>query len=244
MLETTVNILALEKVSKSFIGVRAVHELSFAIKAGEIVGLIGPNGAGKTTTVNIISGVVKPDSGRVLFKNIDITGRGPDEVCRMGIARTYQIPRPLKGMTVLENVMVACIFGRRRVRSIYEAKNKARQLLESTGLGDKMDMVSDRLSLVDLRKLEFARALATGPEIILLDEVMAGLSPNEIEEQIGLIRSIIKDNMSILMIEHMVDVVVELAHRIVVLDHGVKIADGTPEEIKHDEEVISAYLGE
>jgi len=239
-----VNILRLENVSKSFMGVKAVDRLSFAINSHEIVGLIGPNGAGKTTTVNIISGVLKPDRGHVFFKNVDITNYSPDAVCKMGIARTYQIPKPLKGMTVLDNVMVACMFGRSRIRSVSEARRKAREIVKAIGLGSKLDVLSDKLGLADLRRLEFARALATNPELILLDEVMAGLSPNEIEEQVELIRSIKKNNVSVLMIEHIVEVVVELADKIVVLDHGVKIAEGTPEEIKHSEEVISAYLGE
>lgn len=224
----------------------ALKNVSFDIHEKETVGLIGPNGAGKTTLVNVVSGVYKPDSGTVKFLERDITTLTPEQRCHMGIARTYQIPQPFLDMTVHKNVAVACLYGKKRRISVNEALDEAKYFLEVVDLADKMDVTAGNLSIYELRKLELARALATRPKLLLIDEVMAGLTPLQASDAVKLINQVLKEkfNLTILWIEHVMSIIMNAAERIVVLHYGEKIAEGTPKEVSKNKKVIEAYLGE
>lgn len=235
-------ILEARKISKYFGGLAAVKDFDFTIEKGEIVGMIGPNGSGKTTVFNMISGVLRPTSGEILFKGNAITRSKPHDICRMGIARTFQIPQPFTGMSVLENVLVGCIYG--KGMRLVEARKKAEDILEFTGLGDKMKLPSASITAQDRKRLELARALTADPEIVLLDEVMAGLTPNEMDFVLDLLIKLHEGGITIFLVEHVMKPVMKLSKRIVVLHHGQKIAEGKPEEIAKNEDVITAYLGE
>ena len=236
------NILQVKSISKSFRGLRAVHDASFEIPEGSINALIGPNGAGKTTIFNMIAGVYKPDSGRIVFENREIQGLRPDQVCAAGIGRTFQIVKPFAGLTVLENVMVG---GFLREKSPLSARKLSVRILESLNLGAKAGQPAASLTLPDRKRLEVARALATRPKLLLLDEVMAGLRPTECDQMVEVFRGLNRaDGLTILLIEHVMRAVMALAQHIGVLHHGEVIARGTPEQIVRDPAVLECYLGE
>jgi len=228
-------------VSKSFRGLRAVRDASFAVPEGDINGLIGPNGAGKTTLFNIIAGVYAPDSGRVLFDSKEIQGFRPDQVCAAGIGRTFQIVKPFAGLSVLDNVIVGALH---RTSGVAEARSLSRSILKKLNLDAKRDLPASSLTLPDRKRLEVARALATRPRLLLLDEVMAGLRPTECDEMVEVFRSLNRDGLTILLIEHVMRAVMALAKHIGVLHHGEVIARGTPAEVVRNPAVLECYLGE
>ena len=235
-------LLEVRDVSKSFRGLRAVAGVSFDVGEGAIVGLIGPNGAGKTTTFHMVAGVFAPDSGEIRFAGRRIDGLRPDQVCAAGIGRTFQIVRPFAGLSVLDNVIVGAL---ERSAGVAEARASAAAILEQLGLGPKRDLPASALTLPDRKRLEVARALATRPRLLLLDEVMAGLRPTECDQMIGVFREINRrDGLTILLIEHVMRAVMALAQEIVVLHHGEVIARGAPGEVVRDAAVLECYLGE
>jgi branched-chain amino acid transport system ATP-binding protein len=234
--------LEAKAISKSFRGLRAVHEASFAVPEGGIVGLIGPNGAGKTTIFNMVAGVFSPDSGEIIFNTEKIHGLRADQICAAGIGRTFQIVKPFAGLSVLDNVMVG---GFLRAKSTADARKTSEQILEKLGLGPKRDLPASSLTLPDRKRLEVARALATRPRLLLLDEVMAGLRPTECDQLVAVFREINRsEGLTILLIEHVMRAVMALAGQIVVLHHGEVIARGTPEQVVRDPAVLECYLGE
>jgi len=236
-----VPLLAIERCTKRFGGLVANHEVSLIIEPREIVGLIGPNGAGKTTLFNCVSGHYHPDEGAIRFGGHDITRARPDRICHRGIARTWQIVRAFGRMTALDNVICGALKRTGRVR---EARARAERLLAFTGLGGKEDVVAANLTLADKKRLEITRALATEPRLLLLDEAMSGLTPTETGAAVDLVRRIHAElGLAICVVEHVMEVVMPLSHRVVVLDRGEKIADGRPEDVARNEQVVSAYLG-
>ncbi len=235
------SILSVREVSKSFGGLRAVHRVSFELQEGELLGLIGPNGAGKTTLFHLISGFLAPDEGVILFAGEPLAGLRPHAVCRRGMVRTFQVARPFLRLTVLENVVVGAL---ERVAHRHEALGIAEEVLDLTGLRAKAETPGHSLTLPDRKRLELARALATGPRVLLLDEVMAGLNPTEAGRLIDLIRSVHGRGVTILLIEHVMKAVMSLSQRILVLSYGQLIAEGPPQAIVRDRKVIEAYLGE
>jgi branched-chain amino acid transport system ATP-binding protein len=235
-------ILQVERVSKSFRGLRAVKDASFELPEGEINGLIGPNGAGKTTIFNMIAGVYAPDSGTIRFQGREIHGLRPDQVCAAGIGRTFQIVKPFAGLSVLDNVMVG---GLLREKSTTRARALSISILEKLGLEAKAYLPAASLTLPDRKRLEVARALATRPRLLLLDEVMAGLRPTECDQMVAVFRDINRaEGLTILLIEHVMRAVMALARHIGVLHHGEVIAGGTPEEVVRNPAVLQCYLGE
>jgi len=235
-------LLQVESSTKRFGGLLANREISLAIEAGEIVGLIGPNGAGKTTLFNCITGYMHPDDGRIVFDGTDITHTRPERICRLGVARTWQVVRAFGRMTALENVVCGAL---QRTNRVAEARARAGALLEFTGLGGKREAPAATLTLADKKRLEIARALATRPRLLLLDEAMSGLTPLETAAAVTLVRRIHEElKVTICVVEHVMEVVMPLSHRVIVLDYGVKIADGAPQAVVRDEQVIRAYLGE
>ena len=234
--------LQVNSISKSFRGLRAVQAASFAVPEGGIVGLIGPNGAGKTTIFNMIAGVFAPDAGKITFVDREIQRLRPDQVCAAGIGRTFQIVKPFAGLSVLDNVMVGAFL---KERSSAGARRIAAAILEKLGLGAKRDQPASSLTLPDRKRLEVARALATRPKLLLLDEVMAGLRPTECDQIVAVFRELNRaEGLTILLIEHVMRAVMALAGRIVVLHHGEVIARGTPDEVVRDKAVLECYLGE
>jgi branched-chain amino acid transport system ATP-binding protein len=235
-------LLRVESSTKRFGGLLANRDVSLGIEAGEIVGLIGPNGAGKTTLFNCITGYMHPDAGRIVFDDHDITHTRPERICHAGVARTWQVVRAFGRMTALENVVCGAL---QRTNRIAEARARARELLAFTELRGREDMAAATLTLADKKRLEIARALATQPRLLLLDEAMSGLTPIETAAAVKLVRRIHDElKMTICVVEHVMEVVMPLSHRVVVLDYGVKIADGAPQDVVRDEQVIRAYLGE
>lgn len=234
-------LLNVDKISMYFGGLAALTNVSYQIEKGEILALIGPNGAGKTTLFNVVNGFYKPSLGDVLFQGKKITGLKPYQVCRMGMARTFQVVKPLQRMSVLDNVIASAFL---RAKTKTEATKTARKILEFTGLSDDADMISKGLPLGKRKRLEIARALATKPELILLDESFAGLNPAELDVSIEIIKGIKKQGITIMIIEHHMKVIMSISDRIVVLNYGQKIAEGTPSEIRKNPLVVEAYLGE
>lgn len=236
------SILSISGVSKRFGGLRAVDGISFELRAGEIMGLMGPNGAGKTTLVNVISGVYKPDSGTIMFKGRDIARLPSHRVCHLGIARTYQIPQPFGDLTVMQNIIVAAMYG--RGIGHLEADRDAPEVLQMTDLSDKKDLYAKDMPTIALKRLELARALATDPTLLLVDEVAAGLNETELPRMLEILESIRQTGITIILIEHVMKVMREAVDSILVLDEGATIASGTPEEVMKDKRVIECYLGE
>lgn len=234
-------LLEIDRLTKDFGGLRAVDRLDLSIQDGMILGLIGPNGAGKSTAFNCIAGLYSATSGRVLYKDDDITNLKPYDVCRRGIARTFQLVKPFPTKSVLKNVMVG---GFLWSKGRDKAEAKALEVLEFVNLIDKRDVLGKSLTVADRKRLELARALATDPALLLLDEVMAGLRPAEVEEVITIIRKINERGITVFLIEHIMQAIMSLSDVIVVIHYGKKIAEGKPEEIASDEKVIKAYLGE
>jgi len=237
-------ILECKQVSKHFGGLAAVNKVDLQVEEGEILGLIGPNGAGKTTLFRVIAGVYAPTSGHIFFRGHDITGRKAHDVCRMGITSTHQLVRPFPELTVLENVMVGAYFGRGWASGmVKDARQEAMAAIEFVGLAGKADTLAKNLTLPDRKRLEMARAIATRPEVLLLDEVVAGLNPTETLQTMELIREIRKRGTTIIMVEHVMKAVMGVSDRIIVLNYGQKIAEGLPQEIANNQQVIEAYLG-
>ncbi len=233
-----------EKVTKYFGGLAAVSDVDFYIDEGEILGLIGPNGAGKTTLFNLISAALEPKPGIIKFKDKKINGLKPYQICRLGIARTFQTVKVFGNMPVMENVRVGSLFGPFKGLSTAEATKVATELLEFVGLSDVAFTPARDLTLAHQKRLEVARALATKPTLLLLDELMAGLNQTELLEAMELIRQIQKRGITIIMIEHVMKAIMGICDRIIVLHHGKKIADGTPQEVANSKTVIEVYLGE
>lgn len=234
-------ILELDNINKSFRGLKAIVEVSLTLLPGEIVGLIGPNGAGKTTLFNVISGFTVPDSGSVIFKGKSVIGLKPNKICKLGLTRTFQIVKPFNQLTILQNVAVGCF---NWTSDLEEAEAKAWETLEFVGLEKKALDQAHSTTIPDRKRLELARALASKPELILLDEVMAGLNPTEQKKIIELVRQVRDSGVSVFIIEHSMRVIMGLCDRICVIHHGQVIAVGTPDQICSDKNVINSYLGE
>jgi branched-chain amino acid transport system ATP-binding protein len=237
-------ILEGEKVTKHFGGLAAVHQVDFDINQGEVVGLIGPNGAGKTTLFNLISGSLPTTGGEIKYKGKKITGLKPHQICKRGVARTFQSAKLFAGMTVFENALAASLFGTKRVISVPEAEREAMELLDFVELSPVKTMLAKDLPIANRKRLEVARALATKPDLMMFDEVMAGLNSVEVAQAMELITKIRNKGITIFMIEHVMKAIMNVCDRIIVLHHGSKIAEGTPEEITTSRTVIEVYLGE
>jgi branched-chain amino acid transport system ATP-binding protein len=234
-------LLEVANVSKSFSGLRAVADVTFAVPEGAIFAVIGPNGAGKTTLFNLIAGVFSPDSGTIAFAGARIDGLSPDAVCRRGIGRTFQLVRPFPGLSVEDNVMVGALLRRPDLPS---ALRRAHEVLWRLDLFDKRAQPAGALTLPDRKRLEVARALATDPKLLLLDEVMAGLRPTETDRMVEVLKKINKETgVTVLLIEHVMRAVMSVATRVLVLHHGAAIAEGTPEEVVREPAVVQSYLG-
>jgi branched-chain amino acid transport system ATP-binding protein len=234
-------LLEVTGITKRFGGLVAVNDLNLSLDKGQILGLIGPNGAGKTTAFNMISGFYKPDEGDITFEGKNITGLRPDQICKLGLTRTFQVVKPFPQLSVRDNVMVGAY---NRTNNRRESHQKAVEIIEFLGMQDMQDMTASSLSVAYNKRLEVAKALATDPKIILLDEAMAGLRPIETDHMIDLVRQVSDQGIALLLVEHVMRVIMSLAERIVVIHHGEKIAEGEPQEIVQDKAVIDAYLGE
>ena len=239
------DMLNVNRVSKSFGGLKAVSNVDMTLREGEILGLVGPNGAGKTTLLNMISGVFRPDAGGIYFQDENITRLSLDSICKKGIAKTFQHPRSFPGLSAKEGVMISALYGNGHKPGMKKAQEEAINCLHRVGFPeDKLDYPLGNLNTIDLRKTQLARALASKPKMLLLDEIMTGLTPNEGREAVRLIRSLRDEGLTILMIEHVMKIIMEVSDRVIVLDQGEKIAEGTPREVAVDKRVIESYLGE
>jgi branched-chain amino acid transport system ATP-binding protein len=243
-LDSATPFLRVEKVSKSFGGLMVIQQLSFSLQKDEILGVIGPNGSGKTTLYNLITGFLKTDEGKIEYLEKNITNQRPSTICKSGITRTFQLVKPFVGLTSLENVMAGRAYGREPAKDIKQAKKEAIELLDLTNLSKKQDVVASKLSLIDRKRLEIARALATRPKLLLLDEVFSGLNPSETEEALRLIMKIKGLGITLMIVEHVLKVILGVSRRIIVLSSGTKIFDGLPQDAINDRKVIGAYLGE
>ena len=233
--------LEVHNVSKWFGGNPVLNNLTFSIDKGEIVGLIGPNGAGKTTLFNVITGFYRSKTGYTKFGGKDISRLKPEIICTMGLCRTFQVTKPFSNIPVIKNVMIGALA---REKNMRDARKRAEEVLDFVGMGDKKDLLGRNLTIADRKRLEIARGLATSPSLFLLDEVMAGLNPNELNEMMQLIDNLIETGITLFVIEHIMTVIMNISQRVLVLDHGEMICGGTPEEVACDPEVIKAYLGE
>ena len=242
--EKTMIILEVENVSMDFGGVHALTGVSFSLDKGSILGLIGPNGSGKTTMFNVITGFLKPTTGSVVFGGEDITRYAPYKVCKAGIARTFQLNKPFSNMTVLENVMVGLMNGREPIRSMMEAREESESILATTGLAEKRQTRSGTLGIVDRKRVELARALGSKPKLLLLDEMMAGLNLREIEDAMELVQKIRDMGITVIVVEHVMKAVLGISDKVMVLNVGNKIFEGTCDEVIDCPEVVEAYLGE
>lgn len=234
-------ILEVHELTKHFGALMAVETVSFSLGEGEILGMIGPNGAGKTTLFNMIVGIQSPTKGKVYFKGRDVTGMKPHKICRLGVAKTAQIMEPFRAMTVFENVLVAALHG--AGLNMIQGSRRVEEVLDLVGLADQSDKPADSISVPARRRLELARGLAAGAEVLLLDENMAGLNPTEIDAALELLRKIRSFGKSLIVVEHIMRAVMGISDRVIVLNYGSKIAEGTPQEVADNEEVIEAYLG-
>jgi len=231
-------------VSKEFGGLKALKQVNFTVDENEITGLVGPNGSGKSTLLNVISGIYKPDSGKVVFLNEDISKLRPHQICSKGITKTSQIVQSFPEMTTLENVFVGALFGRKEEKDEQDSLDTAKELLDFVGLGkEKFNVPARNLNVIELRRVQLARALATAPKLLLLDELLTGLTPKESDEAIALIKRINKQGVTILIVEHVMRVIMGLCDRVTVLHHGEKICEGKPRDVCNDENVIKVYLG-
>lgn len=237
-------LLQVNSLTKHFGGLAAVQNVSFEIARGKIVSLIGPNGAGKTTIFNLLSGIYSPNKGEIRLDGEDLVGRKPFEICQRGIGRTFQIMQPFPHMTVIENVVTSGLFGRKPRVPMGQVEEEAAELCRWVGLGDKLKAYPRNLTVADQKKIEIARALAVKPKLLLLDEVMSGLTPAETAEAVKLVRQLQERGMTIFLIEHVMKVVMGISDRVIVLHHGEKISEGTSDLVANDQRVIEAYLGE
>jgi len=237
-------ILSGRGISKTFGALRAVWKVDFEVKQGEILGIIGPNGAGKTTLLSMVNGTLALTRGEIFFKDQRISGLKPFRIAELGISRTFQIVKPFPGMTVLENVSIGALFGKDKIRDARQAREKTRSILSKVNLQGREDEAVENLNISERKRLELARALAMDPELLLLDEVMAGLNPSEIQFVMDLIKQLNREGRTILVIEHVMKAIMGISQRILVLHHGEKIAEGNPAEIRNNPDVISAYLGQ
>jgi branched-chain amino acid transport system ATP-binding protein len=237
-------LLRVEGLCRRFGGLMAVDDVSFAVEPGTCVGVIGPNGAGKSTLVNLVTGHLRPSSGRVEVDGQDVTGAPPWSMARLGVSRTFQVGKPFRDMTVCQNVAVGAMFGSGGSPSVPAAETRAREVLERVGLGGRADALPGELPVADMRRLELARALAMGPRLLLVDEVMAGLRPAEVDAAVQLIRSLKGDGVTVVAVEHVMKAIMGMCDHVVVLHEGKILCEGPPQEIATDERVIVAYLGE
>jgi branched-chain amino acid transport system ATP-binding protein len=236
-------LLQVEKIIKSFGGLMALCEVNFEIHQGEIFGVIGPNGSGKTTLFNVITGFLKADKGKVTFMEKDITGLPPHQICRKGIARIFQLVKPFHQLTTLQNAMVGRAYGKDPANNIRRARDEVAEILNFVGLGNKIEVIASQLTMAERKKLELARALAAHPQLLLLDELMAGLNPAETETAMDLVNKIRDSGITVIMVEHIMKAVLGISDRIIVLNVGMKIAEGPPKEVVKNQQVIEAYLG-
>jgi len=234
-------LLSAKNLTKSFGGLVAVNDVSFDIQPGETMGIIGPNGAGKSTLFSVLSGFLRPDKGQILFNGQSIVGVAPHRICKLGLARTFQIMQNFPSISTLENVMIGAFL---RHQSISSVRKKAEETLDRVGLAEKCNILARDLTMLDQKRLEIAKVLATDPQLILADETMAGLTPVEINDAVNLIRRLRQENVTFILIEHVMEVIMSLSDNIMVIHHGNKIAEGSPIHVCKDKQVIDAYLGE